>query len=110
MARIVRERFAADEGRLRSLAKVMPYGMETPVVVSELLPGEGELPELSAVHLLAYDEAVAHFLAGRWEEAYAALHALPPGDRAQDFLTGHIVSHNRRPPPDWDGVVKLPSK
>ena len=110
MARIVRERIPAEEGRLRGLAKVLPYGMETPVVVSELLPGESEYPELSAAHLAAYDEAVAHFIAGRWEAAYAALHALPPGDRAQDFLAGHIVSHNRLPPPDWNGIVKLPSK
>jgi adenylate cyclase len=110
MAGIVRERFPVEEGRVRSLAKVLPYGTETPVVVNELLPGERDFPELSAVHLAAYEEAVAHFIAGRWEEAYTALHALPPGDRAQDFLAGHIVSHNRLPPPDWSGVVKLPSK
>ncbi|MGE5192707.1 MAG: adenylate/guanylate cyclase domain-containing protein [Deltaproteobacteria bacterium] len=110
MAGIVRERLPAEEGRLRSLAKVLPYGMETPAVVSELLPGERDLPELRNADLAAYDAAVAHFIAGRWEEAYTALRALPPGDRAQDFLAGHIVSHNRLPPPDWTGVVKLPSK
>src|SRR5262249_8212106 len=109
-AGIVGTRLPPDEARLRRLAKVLPYGMETPVVVSELLPGERELPQLSAAHLAAYDEAVEHFLAGRWEEAYSALRTLPAGDRAQDFLAGHIVSHHRHPPADGRGVVKLPSK
>ncbi len=110
MAQIVGERLPAEEGRMRRLAKVLPYGMELPVTVSELLPGQRELPELTAAHLAAYDEAVAHFIAGRWDEAYRALRTLPSGDRAQDFLAGHIVAHNRLAPPDWTGVVRLPSK
>lgn len=110
VAQIIRARLPADEGRVRLLAKVLPYGMETPVAVSELLPSEADLPELGAMHLAAYDAAVEHFIAGRWDEAYTSLRALPPGDRAQDFLAGHIVSHNRQAPHDWTGVVKLPSK
>jgi adenylate cyclase len=84
--------------------------LETPLVVSELLPGELDLPELTAAHLDEYSLAVADFIAGRWEEAYAALRLLPAGDRAQDFLAAQIVSHNRMAPPDWNGVVRLPSK
>jgi adenylate cyclase len=110
MADLLRERLPVEEGRLRPLAKVLPYGMETPLVVSELLPGERELPELTAAHLDAYNQAVADFIDGRWEEAYAALRLLPAGDRAQDFLAAQIVSHNRLAPRDWNGVVRLPSK
>ncbi len=110
IAQIIRARLPADEGRVRLLAKVLPYGMETPEVVSELLPSESELPELDATHLAAYDAAVEHFIAGRWDEAYTRLRTLPAGDRAQDFLASHIVSHNRLAPQDWTGVVKLPSK
>ncbi len=110
MADFLRERLPVEEGRLRPLAKVLPYGMETPLVVSELLPGEREWPELTAAHLDAYSRAVADFIAGRWEEAYAALRLLPAGDRAQDFLAAQIVSHNRLAPRDWNGVVRLPSK
>jgi len=110
LAECVRERLAASEGRTRKLGIVLPYGMETAVAVSELLPGERELPELTAAHLAAYDEAVAHFIAGRWDEAHSVLRQLPAGDRAQDFLTSHIVSHNRLAPSDWQGVVKLASK
>ena len=110
LAQIIRARLPADEGRLRLLAKVLPYGMETPEIVSELLPGERQLPELTDEHLAAFDKAAEQFIAGRWDEAYTALRALPPGDRAQDFLAGQIVAHNRQAPPDWTGVVKLPSK
>lgn len=110
LARILRTCLPAEEGRLRKLGQFLPFGLETPVLVSELLPGETVLPELTAAHLAAYDEAVAHFIAGRWDDAYAALRHLPSSDRAQDFLAGQIVSHNRLPPADWNGVVRLPSK
>ena len=110
LARIVRERLSAAEGRTRHLARVLPYGIDTPLMASELLPSESDLPELSREQLEAYDIAVEHFIAGRWNDAYTALRTLPPGDRAQDFLAAQIVSHNRLPPADWSGVVKLPSK
>lgn len=110
LAQLVREQFSSEEGRTRRLAKVLPYGMDTPVTVSELLPGAVDAPELTAAHLAAYDRAVDEFIAGRWDEAFASLRALPPEDRAQDFLSVHIAQHNRVAPADWTGVVKLPSK
>jgi adenylate cyclase len=110
LLQIVRAGLSAEEGRTRLLGKVLPYGTETPVTVAELLPGERELPELTAANLADYDAAVSDFIAGRWDEAHAALRTLPAGDRAQDFLAGQIVAHNRQPPADWNGVVKLPSK
>ena len=110
LAEIIRAKMPASEGRTRHLAKVLPYGMETPLLVSELLPSDQDLPELTAVHLDSYDRAVARFIAGEWDEAYAALRTLPPGDRAQDFLALHIAQQNRVAPADWNGIVKLPSK
>jgi adenylate cyclase len=110
LATVVRECLPPAEGRTRYLAKVLPYGMETPLVASELLPCARDLPELTAAHIQAYDEAVAHFIAGRWEEAYSALRSLPSSDRAQDFLALHIAQHNRIAPADWSGVIRLPSK
>lgn len=110
LAQLVRKHMPREEGRVRRLAHVLPYGMDTPVVVSELLPSEAESPELTATHLEAYDRAVEQFIAGRWNDAYTALRVLPPGDRAQDFLALHIAQHNRVAPPDWNGVIQLPSK
>ncbi len=110
LTEIIRTRLPPDEGRTRRLARVLPYGMETPVLVSELLPSEHDAPELSAAHLTAYEDAVDHFIAGRWEDAYRRLHELPASDRAQDFLTVLIAQHNRVAPPDWHGIVPLPNK
>jgi adenylate cyclase len=109
-AAIVRARMPNEEGRLRRLARVLPYGLETPVMVSELLPSAADLPELTDVHLTAFEEGVDHFLVGRWEEAYRALHTMPPGDRVQDFLLAQIMQQNRKAPADWDGTVRLPGK
>lgn len=109
-ANIVRPRLPASEGRLRTLARVLPYGMETPVVVSELLPSAADEPELTDALVAEYENGVAHFIAGRWDLAYRCLHGMPASDRAQDFLMQQIVLHNRTAPPDWDGIIRLPSK
>lgn len=110
LADIVRARMSPGEARTRRLARVQPFGMELPVTVSELLPPEDVCPELTNEQLANYDSAVEHFIAGRWDEAYRQLRRMPPGDRAQDFLSLLIAQHNRTAPPDWTGVVRLPSK
>ena len=109
-ANIIRPRLPATEGRLRTLARLLPYGMETPVVVSELLPSAADDPELTDALVAEYENGVRHFIAGRWDQAYRCLHGMPANDRAQDFLMQQIVLHNRTAPPDWDGIVRLPSK
>jgi len=109
-AEIARRRLDPQQGRTRRLATILPYGMEIPVVVSELLPSVSEFPELSDAHLEQYELGVDQFTAGRWDEAYRNLHNMPAGDRAQDFLTMQIAQHNRVAPPGWNGVIRLPSK
>ena len=109
-ARIVRPRLHSTEGRIRRLARLLPYGMETPVVVSELLPPASDFPELTDAHIESYERGVDNFIDGHWDDAYRCLHAMPPGDRAQDFLMQQIVLHNRTAPAGWDGIVRLPSK
>lgn len=109
-ADLVRQRLDSSEGRLRRLAKVLPYGIETPLTVSELLPPASEFLELSDEHLATYEAGVDHFIQGRWEEAYRCLHEMPSSDRAQDFLGMLITQHNRVAPADWDGIVRLPGK
>jgi adenylate cyclase len=109
-AAIVRAKLGDHEGRTRRLGRILPYGMEKPLMVSELLPPVSEFAELTDEHLRTYETGVEHFVAGRWEEAYRCLHAMPPTDRAQDFLTLRIAQNNRAAPRDWDGVIRLPSK
>lgn len=109
-ARLVRPRLSSEEGRLRKLARVLPYGMETPVDVSELLLNAREHPELNDELVATYERGVDEFIAGNWEAAYRCFHQMPASDRAQDFLSVQIAQHNRVSPPGWDGVIRLPSK
>ena len=109
-ASMVRARLNPSEGRMRRLAQILPYGMETPVTVSELLPPANDFPELTDTHLASYEAGVEGFIAGNWDEAYRHLHSMPASDRAQDFLMQQIVLNNRTAPRNWDGIVRLPSK
>ncbi len=109
-ATILKRRMGPEMGRLRRLGRVLPFGLETPLTVTELLPPEAELSELTSSLIHQYEQGVDYFIAGAWEEAYRCLHAMPPSDRAQDFLTLRIAEHNRVAPPGWDGIIRLPEK
>lgn len=109
-AQIVRERLPREQGRTRRLARVLPYGSERPLTVSELLAPQSERPELSDQDLETHESAVEAFTDGNWDNAYRLLHRLPPDDRAPDFLNQLITAHNRVAPADWDGIIKLPTK
>lgn len=106
----VRRHVPDDLARVRRLAVVRPYGLDTPVEVSELLPPEAEYPLLSDQHLKWYEQGLSAFLAGSWSEALELLHHVPTKDLVTDFLTVYIGQHNRTPPPDWDGVIALEQK
>ncbi len=109
-ARVVREQVPPHLARCRRVAKVRPYGMDTELMVSELLPPENEYPLLTAAHLQAYEQALDDFLAGRWTEALEQLQNVPARDRVKDFITVYIAQRGRIPPEDWDGVIALLSK
>ena len=109
-ANLVRPRLAHSVGRLRKLARVLPVGMETPVMVSELLPSSVEYSLLTDEHIQQFERGVDLFIAGQWEDAWQCLHAMPAVDRAPDFLSMPIVQNNRTAPPEWDGIVRLVRK
>ncbi|MCE9567678.1 MAG: adenylate/guanylate cyclase domain-containing protein [Planctomycetes bacterium] len=108
-ARVVREMIGATEARVRRLAKVRPYGLETPLVVSELLPPEGP-DELTNADLTNYERALDAFLIGDWNASFDALHLVSPRDRGKDILTGCIIANNHIPPAGWTGVIDLGQK
>jgi adenylate cyclase len=109
-AKAVRRQVPREVARVRRLAVVRPYGMDTSLEVSELLPPLSEYPELTDDHLVCYESALAAFLEGRWSEAFELLHHIPSEDRVKDFLTVYIAQHNRTPPRRWDQVIPLASK
>jgi adenylate cyclase len=106
----VRKQVPRDVARVRRLAVVRPYGLDTPLEVSELLPPAAQYPLLSDEHLATYEAALDAFLAGRWSAAYELLHRIPADDEVADFLTVFIAEHKRTPPTGWNGVIPLSSK
>ena len=106
----IRKNVSRDILRVRRVAKVLPYGMQTPLIVSELLPPAGPASILTDDHIAAYEQALEHFLLGQWTDAFRLLHQVPAEDRVKDFLTVFIAQHRRTAPSDWRGVIELPSK
>jgi adenylate cyclase len=109
-ARVVRETVPRDQARVRRVARVRPFGMDSAVEVSELLPPLSANPQLCDAAIADYESALDAFQAGRWSDAFDLLHRVPATDRVKDFLTVYIAQHNRTPPRDWDGVIPLASK
>lgn len=106
----IRENVDSSVARIRKVARVKPFGLETPLIVSELLPPVTEYPQLTDEHIAAYEEALEYLLEGDWERAFKMLHQVPADDRVKDFLTVFIAQHDRVCPADWEGVIPLTSK
>ena len=106
----VRKEVSPTIARTRRVARVLPVGMTTPLMVSELLPPEGPDVLLSDAHILAYEKALDGLQDGNWGEAFRLLHQVPAEDRVKDFLTVFIAQHGRSAPPDWQGFIQLPEK
>lgn len=109
-AKAVRTHLAANVARCRRVAVVRPYGFDSSVEVTELLPPEAEDGSLRDRHLQGYERALDAFNAGDWVSAFDLLHQVPADDRVKDFLTVFIAQHHRTPPPGWNGVITLDAK
>jgi adenylate cyclase len=107
-AAYARQYLPSSQGRVRRLLKVRPFGMQQPLVISQLVPPLGPTCRLTDAHLQEYETALDLLIDGDWDAAFDHLHRVPPDDRAKDFLTGLIAQHGRIPPSDWTGVIDLP--
>lgn len=106
----VRSDVSPTIARVRKVARVLPFGIKTPLMVSELLPPEGPDSILSDAHVAAYEQAVDALQSGQWSDAFRLLHHVPAEDRVKDFLTVFIAQHGRTPPADWQGFIPMPEK
>ncbi|HUG93197.1 MAG TPA: adenylate/guanylate cyclase domain-containing protein [Planctomycetaceae bacterium] len=106
----VKEQMSALEGRCRRLGRIRPYGMDEAVMVAELLPPADEDPAISDEHIADFEAAVDAVSSGDWSLALRYLDRLPATDRAKDFLMIFIALNEYEPPPDWDGVITMPTK
>lgn len=106
----VRQHVPQTVARVRRIARVKPYGLETPLEVSELLPPSSADNSLSDKDIANYELALGALYSGDWRQAFQLLHLVPAEDRVKDFLTVFIAQHNRTAPPNWDGVIHLGQK
>jgi adenylate cyclase len=109
-AEFVAETMQASEGRCRPMAKILPYGLDNPLKVFQLLPSVEADPTVSNEHTTLYETALVAFNEGLWSEAIDLLAQLPVEDRAQDLLLQTMLFHGHEPPEDWDGIVRMTRK
>jgi len=101
---------AENPPRMRRVARVKPYGLDTPLWISELLVAADASGGLSDEHLARYDEALSAFMSGDWLAAERELSKLAAVDRTANFVLDVIRRHNGQPPEDWNGVIEMSQK
>ena len=109
-ANFVRRLMPPEEGRCRRLARLRPKGMDTTLLVHELLPPEVEGCAVTDTSMLNYEAALDMVIAGRWAEAIERLNAVPDEDGPKQFLLKHMAKFDNTPPDGWDGAFSLDSK
>jgi adenylate cyclase len=98
-----------EEGRLRKLTHVRPKGMDSIVVVTELVQPLGTPGTPTDEHIAGFETAVEAVVSGEWVSAIEQLNALPD-DGAKEFLINHMADFNNESPADWDGAFSLAKK
>lgn len=109
-ADVVREKMPRASARCRRLGRILPYGLETPLVVSQLLPPLSVDATISDADIVNFEKAVDATTSGDWSLAMDILDELPVYDRAKDFLLAEMARHGYAPPDDWDGIIRMDSK
>lgn len=109
-AKFVREGMPPNEARCRRLGTIRPSGMDAAVVVSELLPPQGEWSSLSDADIDRFESAVELVAAGNWTQARDLFGQMPTGDGSTKFYLDLLARHDFQPPPDWTGTVILTNK
>jgi adenylate cyclase len=97
-------------GRLRPVARVCPWGMATPVALSELLPHSQHAGDLHAAQLSNYATALAKFHHRDWSAARAELEPLRAGDPVAAFLWQYMEQFQFQAPADWPGFIAMREK
>jgi adenylate cyclase len=110
-ATAVRGLVPSDMARLRRVAIVRPYGLETAVEVCELLPPAAEHGSLADEQITAYETALDQFIAGRFDEALRCLEQAALADPVARFLAEAVERQRVTAlPTPWQGVIPLTAK
>lgn len=105
-AQTVRSSLSPAIARVRQVARLRPRGLESALMVSELLPPENE-SSVTDNHIALYEQALDALQAGDFERSFSLLHGVPAEDRVKDFLTVFIAQQHRQPPAGWTGIIDL---
>jgi hypothetical protein len=97
-ADFVRRLLPPEEGRCRNLARVRPNGMDTPLLVCELLPPESEGQIVTADVIKHYEAALKAVIDGKWGQAMQTLQAVPDADGPKQFLLAQMARFDNAPP------------
>lgn len=109
-AGFVQRFFSPTEGRVRRLARVRPKGMDTSLLISELVGADNGTHLTTAAVIQAYERALDEVIAGRWTQAILLLNEVPDSDGPKNFLLSQMAEFQNQPPADWDGAFRLTSK
>ena len=109
-ADFVRNELSPSEGRLRRIGRFRPAGMNTELMLTQLLPPLKQDSSVTDEAITIYETAWDLFAMGEWRDAFDQLNRLPDHDRIKDYLALYITQHNGKPPANWNGVIVMQSK
>ncbi len=109
-ADFVRKELPPSEGRLRRIGRFRPAGMNTELMLSQLLPSVELDPSVTDEAIKTYETAWDLFAVGEWRDAFDQLNLLPDRTKSKDYLMLYITQHNGKPPTNWNGVIVMQTK
>jgi len=100
---------APEDGSCRHVARLRPAGINTPVDVFALIPGQCAELALTPEQRQAYEAAITAMTDSAWDEAQRHLGELPLTDGPANFLRAALTEIGTAPP-DWDGALNMDDK
>ncbi|MEO2024216.1 MAG: adenylate/guanylate cyclase domain-containing protein [Pirellulaceae bacterium] len=96
--------------RFRQVGQIQPFGLETNLLITELLPPLADSGAVSPENIDAYEQAWQQFQAGSWSTALQALDQLPDSDPVKPWLQQYIQVHGPEAPQAWNGTIVMTHK
>ncbi|MFP6619439.1 MAG: adenylate/guanylate cyclase domain-containing protein, partial [Pirellulaceae bacterium] len=96
--------------RFRQVGQIQPFGLETNLLITELLPPLADSGAVSPENIDAYEQAWQQFQAGSWSTSLQALDQLPDSDPVKPWLQQYIRVHGPEAPQAWNGTIVMTHK
>ena len=96
--------------RFRRVGQVQPFGLETNLLITELLPALADSSAMPPENIEAYEQAWQQFKTGNWPTALQALDQVPDSDPVKPWLQQYIRDHGPEAPQGWNGTITMTHK